>query len=165
MNPALGKNHDRGWKRVCRQLGGDDSTRHSLTFGTKPVKAEYIYVCQDGHEVDIGAIRHRKLQAGSVRSYTVRGHGAIFRTDLKGVKQPTAPKQEAVAKPAPRQPAQNGSKAAIAREYLQNELATASKEFILLETAMHVERLFKLCGFGTRSAARSCFIANLNKLA
>jgi len=169
MRPELGANHDRGWKRVCRSLGGDDSRTHEMEFGNRPAKMAFNYITETGHVIDLGRIRHAKLQNGSVRSYSVRGKGRILREGYvsgQAVAEVVTPKTAPPTQvPTTRPPARNGSKASQAREYIMAMLITHSKEQMLLETAMHTEYLFKTCDFGTRGAARSCFVANLNKLA
>ena len=169
MRPELGDHHDRGWKRVCRSLGGDDSRTHTMEFGTRSEKGVFNYKTKTGHVVNIGPIRHAKLQNGSTRSYGVRAHGVITRNDYVSAEALTqAPKPEPVEQvhvPAPKQPSQNGSKAAQAREYIQDRLTIFTKAQMIDQTALHTDTLFKMCDFGTRGAARSCFVANLNKLA
>lgn len=43
--PIRGKNHDAGWKRVCRMLGGDDSRTHDmvLTKHREKQRVRFIY--------------------------------------------------------------------------------------------------------------------------
>jgi SprT protein len=176
MNPTLGKNHDAGWKRVCRRLGGDDSRTHDMKFGEKPNRKQCWYRTSTGFLTELGPIRHSKLQSGGrLASYRMRGQGTITASGFvghtkPGESQPLPEMEMAASTSIPEQlttqaPAKNGSKAAIAREYIQRKLLTSSKYEMQLLTPGHTDEIFKLCGFGTRGAARSCFLANLEKLA
>jgi predicted SprT family Zn-dependent metalloprotease len=172
MRPELGKNHDAGWKRVCRSLGGDDARTHTLEFGTKPQRPAYWYKTTTGYMIDVGPQRHAKLQRG--HGYRVRGNGALRRDGYVGNTKPTqsqpgyamaartqAPKQ--VDKPVT---GQSGSKAEQARTYIQTLLDSGTRPEVLLKHASsHAKHLHKELGFGTYSAARSCFVANTKKLA
>jgi predicted SprT family Zn-dependent metalloprotease len=73
MRPELGKNHDRGWRRVCIALGGNGKTTHD--FAVKYARGNYVYRSTTGHEVTISGSRHGKIQNGKV--YIVRGRGRI----------------------------------------------------------------------------------------
>lgn len=70
--PELGKNHDDGWKRVCRRLGGDDSRLHDMVLTPAKIKDiirfEYNVL---GHPVMLGPRQHKAVQDGS-KSYTCR---------------------------------------------------------------------------------------------
>ena len=64
----LGKNHDAGWKRVCRMLGGDDSRTHDmvLTPAKEKVRVRYEYnVC--GEICIVGPRQHKMIQAGATK--------------------------------------------------------------------------------------------------
>jgi predicted SprT family Zn-dependent metalloprotease len=176
MNPTLGKNHDAGWKRVCRALGGDDSRTHTLEFGEKPTRKECWYRTTAGELVDIGPIRHAKVQKGA--TYNARGKGKIQADGYVGNTKPgasqpepqleqaartQAPKQKTVSKSTPK--TQSGSKAEQARAYIQNLIeAGQSQEQLLTDKGIHAKHLHVALGFGTLGAARSCFVANTNKL-
>lgn len=61
----LGSNHDHGWKRVCRELGGDDSRTHDYTLTPGKDVEKFKYTLQpSGREVYCGAKHHRSIQAG-----------------------------------------------------------------------------------------------------
>lgn len=64
-DPTLGRNHDRGWKRVCQRLGGSGSRTHnySVTKARRTRKAIYNI---NGSEVEIGKTVHSKIQKGAV---------------------------------------------------------------------------------------------------
>lgn len=66
MRPELGKNHDAGWKRVCRSLGGSDERCHTmqLTSGKACYRYEYNV---NGEVILIGPKIHRQIQNGAVR--------------------------------------------------------------------------------------------------
>lgn len=174
MNPTLGKNHDAGWKRVCRALGGDDSRTHDMVFGDKPKRTECWYRTTTGELVDLGPIRHAKVQKGA--SYRARGAGRIQADGFVGHTKPDAsqpaqemaastkaPEQKTVPKSTPK--TKSGSKAEQARGYIQNLIeAGQSKEQLLTDKGIHAKHLHAALEFGTLGAARSCFVANTNKL-
>ena len=174
MLPRLGKNHDAGWKRVCRALGGDDSRTHDMTFGEKPQRTQHWYKTSTGHLLDVGPQRHRKLQSG--HGYRVRGQGALNRSGYVGNIKPgesqpveyamaahTKTETKKVDKPVT---GKSGSKAEQARTYIQTLLDSGTQpEMLLKHASSHAKHLHEELGFGTYSAARSCFVANTKKLA
>ena len=75
-NPTLGRNHDRGWKRVCIMLGGNGNRCHQydLKKARRTRKAVYnIY----GQETNIGLTVHKRIQAGG--SYSIKKGGQRVR--------------------------------------------------------------------------------------
>lgn len=173
MRPELGRNHDAGWKKICRALGGDDARTHTLEFGEKPNRPEYWYKTTTGYLINVGPQRHAKLQRG--HGYRVRGNGALKRDGYLGNTKPgkSQPVEYAMAARtgAPKKvdkPAvgQSGSKAEQARTYIQTLLDSGTRAEVLLEHASsHAKHLYTELGFGTYGAARSCFVANTKKLA
>lgn len=175
MRPDLGKNHDSGWKRVCRALGGDDSRCHSMEFGEKPKRKECWYRTTTGDLVDIGPIRHAKLQKNPYLTYRARGKGRIEASGFIGNTKAAASQPEmavaahakAPSKPAqkPVQRTQTGSKAEQARSYIRGLIENgATQDALLAQASTHAKHLHMELGFGTYSAARSCFVANTKKL-
>lgn len=82
IDPELGNNHDQGWKEVCKTLGGSGKTKHSLAIPGKP---EFWYRSSVGHLIDLGLIRHNKIQRGKVFSYTLtKGRGIVTKDDYIG---------------------------------------------------------------------------------
>lgn len=75
MDPRLGKNHDSGWEKVCRALGGTGHTRHQedVVMGKGTT---YEYTTTAGHKVRVGDRHHRKIQAGTTLQYR-KGLGSI----------------------------------------------------------------------------------------
>lgn len=61
-NPALGKNHDIGWKRVCIALGGTGARTHSQTLTKARYKSQYVYRTDSGEEVTVGPKIHKGIQ-------------------------------------------------------------------------------------------------------
>lgn len=72
IKPTLGRNHDHGWKRVCRELGGSAKVTGDLGLTPARVSNKFIYVV-DNQEIDIGPTQHQRIQAGA--SYSMRGTG------------------------------------------------------------------------------------------
>lgn len=60
----LGSGHDAGWKRVCRDLGGDDSRTHDYTLTPGKVVEKYNYTLASGRVVQAGPKHHRLIQSG-----------------------------------------------------------------------------------------------------
>lgn len=65
--PELGKNHNRGWKRVAQSLGstGNRTHRYSLTPGRKTTR--HSYVLSDGRRITLGTTRHNRIHRGTHR--------------------------------------------------------------------------------------------------
>jgi predicted SprT family Zn-dependent metalloprotease len=63
MNRALGSNHDAGWARVCRALGGTGDRTHSeeVVYGKGHT---YEYTTDRGHKVRMGDRHHATVQRG-----------------------------------------------------------------------------------------------------
>ena len=84
--PLLGTNHDAGWKRVCRQLGGDDSRTHDMTLTKHREKQRVRFTYEVmGHEILVGPIQHQRIQRGA--EYNVRhprvGVTRVYASDWK----------------------------------------------------------------------------------
>jgi len=75
MDPSKGKNHNYGWERVCRALGGSGARTHSeeVVYGKG---LTYEYTTDRGHKVRLSEKRHRYVQNGGRLSYK-RGLGAV----------------------------------------------------------------------------------------
>lgn len=104
MKPELGANHDAGWARVCRALGGSGARTHNedVVYGKGYT---YEYVTDRGHKVRIGDRHHAGVQSGGTLrfragkgnvtqhcAYSIVGHqGRTLETPI--VKKPvvTAP--------------------------------------------------------------------------
>lgn len=75
MDPSKGKNHDYGWQRVCRALGGGGARTHreDVVYGKG---VTYEYITDRGHKVRLSEKRHRYVQGGGRLSYK-RGMGVV----------------------------------------------------------------------------------------
>jgi len=76
--PRLGRDHDSGWRRVCRALGGNGESRHTQQVTYAKGKTFY-YTTNMGHTVAMSVIRHRRIQQGH-RYYITEGRGYIDQT-------------------------------------------------------------------------------------
>jgi len=95
-NPALGRKHDAGWRRVCIALGGNGSTRATAADkdATTVMRAElakkraaravrrggviaYLYRTKSGEELQLSAIRHKKVMLRGAQ-YRSRRDGAVI---------------------------------------------------------------------------------------
>ena len=75
MNPKLGSNHDAGWARVCRQLGGNGSRTHDMpvVYGKGNT---YEYITTNGNTIRLSERHHATVQRG--RSLLLkRGKGSV----------------------------------------------------------------------------------------
>lgn len=65
--PWNGKDHDHGWKRVCRTLGGDDSRTHDMVLTpAKVVESRRVdYILDSGRVCRVGPKHHKAIQGGS----------------------------------------------------------------------------------------------------
>ena len=82
-NPSLGNNHDHGWVRVCRGLGGSAARTHTedVIYGKGYT---YEYTTTAGHKVRIGDKHHAAVRAG--RPLTFRnGKGVVNATCLYSI--------------------------------------------------------------------------------
>lgn len=70
-NESLGKNHDYGWVRVCKALGGTGARTHSQTLTKAKYRKQYLYRTDNGDERIVkSAAKHNKIQRGA--RYQVR---------------------------------------------------------------------------------------------
>lgn len=77
MDPNKGSNHDYGWARVCRELGGSGARTHTeeVVYGKGTT---YEYTTDRGHKVRMGDRHHRYIQGGGALNYK-HGKGRVSR--------------------------------------------------------------------------------------
>jgi len=63
--PTLGRNHNRGWQRVCIALGGTGDRTHDMPLQKARRTRQAIYEVA-GNEIPLGMIRHKKIQEKGV---------------------------------------------------------------------------------------------------
>ena len=68
MNPRLGDNHDYGWQRVCRALGGSGERTHKMKVVYGNGKT-YEYISTTGKPIRVSEQRHKVIQQGRPLSY------------------------------------------------------------------------------------------------
>jgi SprT protein len=75
MKPQLGRNHDYGWARVCRALGGTGDRTHDMpvVYGNG---VTYEYTTDRGHKVRLNDKRHAVVQRGVPLTYR-KGLGTV----------------------------------------------------------------------------------------
>ena len=75
LKPELGRNHDYGWARVCRALGGTGDRTHDMdvVYGKGTT---YEYTTDRGHKVRLNDRRHQHVQSGRTLSYR-KGLGTV----------------------------------------------------------------------------------------
>lgn len=76
-NPKLGRNHDAGWKRVCRMLGGDDSRTHDMVLTPGKAIRRYEYNV-NGEVLVVGPKHHKAIQGGATTLYSKRSRQTIL---------------------------------------------------------------------------------------
>jgi len=70
MRPELGKNHDKGWKRVCMQLGGSAKRTHDLKLNKARATTVFRYRGTCGSIIEVGGAVHKRIQNG--RTYVLK---------------------------------------------------------------------------------------------
>lgn len=122
--PHLGKNHNPGWKLVCRELGGNGERCYDSNDAPEAVakQSPYIYMTSNGYEVRVTKRTHNKIQR-QFASYRFKGgKGSIskssnFRFEPNVVELATPYTEQRIEKPAPKRtvkrtaPKATGSKA------------------------------------------------------
>jgi predicted SprT family Zn-dependent metalloprotease len=73
-NPQLGRQHDLGWKSVCRALGGSGERCHKEAVVYAKGKT-FRYTTTTGHETNVSETVHNKIQRGV--TYRTRGMGKL----------------------------------------------------------------------------------------
>ena len=61
--PELGRNHNKGWKRVCESLGGASDRCHSIELTPAKRTTRFLYVLEDGTEVKLTKGKHLKVRS------------------------------------------------------------------------------------------------------
>lgn len=105
MNPRLGNNHDAGWARVCRTLGGTGTRCHSeeVVYGKG---VTYEYTTTNGHKVRVSQTMHNRILKGVHYTYK-QNKGKIDKTCVysivgvsgRSLAQPTKPVSAPVVTP------------------------------------------------------------------
>ena len=75
MRPELGRNHDAGWQRVDRSLGGTGNRTHDMDVVYGHGKT-YEYTTDRGHKVRMNDRHHALVQAGRPLRYR-KGLGTV----------------------------------------------------------------------------------------
>ena len=77
MDRSLGADHNSGWERVCKALGGTGATRHKeeVVYGKGHT---YEYTTDRGNKVRVGDKYHKDIQAGRPLRYR-NGIGTVTR--------------------------------------------------------------------------------------
>ena len=75
--PKYGRQHDAGWKSVCRALGGNGNRCYSAADAPEAVAKQrpFTYTSTSGAAVAVSPIIHRKIQNGA--SYRYRALGTV----------------------------------------------------------------------------------------
>lgn len=71
VRPELGRNHNPGWKNVCRALGGNGQRCHNEEV--RFVHGTYVYIATCGMRVTLSKTIHTRIQQG--QTLTIRRTG------------------------------------------------------------------------------------------
>lgn len=109
--PHLGKNHDSGWKQVCRALGGNGSRTYSAADAPEAAarRTPFVYITTSGARCPVTPIIHRKIQGGKV--YIAKQGGKLTRECQFSLASAT----QLQPKPAVQQPPQETPEQAATR--------------------------------------------------
>ena len=78
INPALGRRHDGGWKRVCKTLGGTASGTHSMALTpAKQVSRMWLYKDTAGKIREVTTRLHNRMRREGIR-YRYRDNGGLI---------------------------------------------------------------------------------------
>jgi len=159
VNPLLGRNHNPGWARVCRQLGGTGSRCHKeqVTYATGKT---YYYTTSTGHTVTLSQQRHRKIQQGMTYRFRA-GKGTVTPASAWTTQQPPAapqPQLKAASAPADSPAAKTATKADQVRAKIRELKAQVGSEGYERAIQWAVDNLGM-----TRSLATSYVKNNWNK--
>lgn len=80
LKPWLGRNHNHGWKNVCRILGGDASRTHEMDLKRSRAVTRFVYILADGTEAKLTKGQHEKIQFGSAR-LSMRAKATVSKTE------------------------------------------------------------------------------------
>jgi predicted SprT family Zn-dependent metalloprotease len=88
MNARFGNNHNKGWVRVCKVLGGNGNRTHGMKLTPARKTTKHVYMI-DGNRLELGTIRHNKIQRGATGyhvTFPQKGKYSIAACDYVGVK-------------------------------------------------------------------------------
>lgn len=154
-----GKGHGHRWAEVMRVIGQEPSVRHHMKTNTGRKQFEASCKCQTHN---ISKVRYNRILTGETeysckkcKSFLVVGPI----TEAERIVVPTVTKPQ--RKAAPQRKATTGkSNAQVVREFVNTNYSTEK------EADAHFEMIlnFAIPMFATRSAARSCCIANIPRV-
>lgn len=121
IRPALGRNHDAGWKKVCRSLGGDDARTHTMKLSPGKTITRHKYNV-NGKVIEVSAKRHKQILRGA--KIVMRACGTRITHEMHMTSVVIKPDTivQAAPKPAAAPQQTGGTKADQARAlYLANQ--------------------------------------------
>ncbi len=173
INRSLGKNHNRGWQRICLALGGNGKrcihVKYDLDAPTleerkinHAARRPYVYTDSKGTDRRVTKQKHIKIQRRGF-GYRWRDNGgridrysAYTYTPVKTAKQAVAaakPKVRAVRKPQNRKRKGQMSKADIARNLIKLHYPAGSDQ---LNDEQIIAKMMDHCNF-KKGLAKSYF--------
>lgn len=148
VNPKLGRNHDWGWRAVCRRLGGSGDRCHE-----EPVqyaRGTVYYTTSTGATVSVSLNRHSKIQRGreyiwkdgsrvnkscayTTRSPQSQSERVTHRTEYLPAPDPQAVTASPVVISAPSRP---GTNAERVRERIAQAKRNGENEHVVIQWAV-----------------------------
>lgn len=168
---SLGRNHNRGWKRICMALGGSSNRCHSLDLGgpnkeerqaARKARRPYVYTDSKGVARRVTKQCHIKIQFQGAE-YTWRSNrGKVNRySDWSIIKVAAPVKVKAASKPQKRfcKTAGRQSKADIVRNLIKLHYVAGPDQ---LNDDQIIAKIMDVCNF-KRGLAKAYFNNNLAK--
>lgn len=160
--PELGRRHDLGWKRVCRQLGGNGLRCHDMSLGEESKQTMFKYRTHKGFVVELTERKHNTLQRSVGAGYNFPNKGHVYKQNCIDEKFTSALKVAPVVHFAPIVKEEAGlSVAALVRKQMAIDLQAGED---LYANAEEYARYAVSIGMKTLGAARSCVKANIPKV-
>ena len=138
--PRFGKNHDAGWQRVCKALGGTGNAKFTEDDAPEVVGylRPWVYVTVEGNPIRVNKTIHNRIQQGVAFSVKIAGRANRLNNtckfDYQGPVVTTA-----VKKPAPASVADTGkvTNASRVRARIAEAKAQGHSEIAVVEYAVN----------------------------
>lgn len=171
INPKLGNDHDAGWQRVCKKLGGTGAAFHTnaVIYGTGKT---YEFTTTTGFKMRLSEARFKKVMTGTVYSIGDNGAKGDLNQDCAYVivgergfeyPEPVVPAKKAIRPVATRTVPKGTSKASVVRDIIAliktNYCIADGDDYRKMAMDMAVRKLGLTAGY-----ARNAVNANWEKV-
>ena len=146
-NPAFGRKHDAGWKRVCIALGGNGSRCYTAEHAPEAIAANrpFTYTTTSGATCSVSKQIHAKIQRGVI--YRAKTGGQLTAQCAYNTTVPTVTKQVppvvaaarnsfTIGVDVPQAPKTGGSKADQVRALIALAKANGHSQIVVVAAAM-----------------------------